>query len=98
MHSKHIRNVTAAPFATSADGWGEFPIHIQIFPRVGSSVKCVHYLKLDSVKDVVVNESFDYLILPVCLVGINLFHSLSGIFNAIRSPSTITCVQYPCVL
>ena len=72
-HPKHIRNVTGAPFAISADGWGEFPIHIQIVPRVGSSVKCVHYLKLDSVKDVVVNETFDYITLPVCLLCLNLF-------------------------
>ena len=43
----------------TAEGWGEFPILIEIHLRNSSSIKLTHYLKLTSLEPIVVNESFD---------------------------------------
>lgn len=54
-----MRKILKAPFFTSAEGWGEFPILIEIHLRRGGSVKLTHYLKLTSPEPIVVNESLD---------------------------------------
>lgn len=55
--------MTSAPFAVSAEGWGEFPIGIEIFIRDGGSVKLTHLLRLNSPDSIVVNETFDTIVL-----------------------------------
>jgi hypothetical protein len=46
----------------SAEGWGEFPILVEIHVRNGGVVKFTHYLKLTSPESIVVNESFDNIL------------------------------------
>jgi hypothetical protein len=57
-----VRQVFVAPFFISAEGWGEFPIIIEIYLRKGGSIKATHYLKLNAAEDIVVSESFDTLV------------------------------------
>lgn len=51
----------SAPFYVSAEGWGEFPLHIEIIPKKGLPIKVTHYLKLNAPDRIVVNETFEYV-------------------------------------
>jgi len=51
------------PFYVSEQGWGEFPILIEVVLKNGESVKLSHYLKLTSPDPIVVNETYDTLIM-----------------------------------
>ena len=45
----------------SAEGWGEFPIIVEIFVRNSGSVKLTHYLKLNAPERYVVSETLDVI-------------------------------------
>ena len=59
-----VREMIAAPFFISAEGWGEFHISVEVHIRGDRCMKVQHYLKLNAADDIVANESFDTLILP----------------------------------
>ena len=61
------RRCTKAPFFISDEGWGEFPVGLELTLRHGGNLKLTHYLKLDSPDPIIVNQTFETLILPVCL-------------------------------
>jgi hypothetical protein len=60
-----LRSCSVPPYAITEEGWGEFNINIEIFYRQGGSVKVSHYLKLNGPGEIVVNERFDTLMLPI---------------------------------
>lgn len=53
--------MSAPPFWITEQGWGEFPLHIEVVPKKGTPVKITHYLKLNAPDSIVVNETFEYI-------------------------------------
>lgn len=80
----------------SEQGWGEFPIQIEIFPKKGHPTKLSHYLKLNAPERIVVNESYEHLEVAQSVTLSELPHLLANSDETVMSEyfSTHMAIDY----